>query len=344
MYGRKLKMGISHLIKILLFQSGFFAVLRRLKPNPRLTILRYHAVVDPQENYYASPSICISRRDFERHVRYFTRRYHVISLDEAIEALQNHTPLPRNAVVFTFDDGYADNYFACEVLKKYQATGTFYLTAACVDRQEPFWLFEVTYLPLASQKKKLEIRVNGETQTFALTNTRQRWQVVRSLVRLIKSHDRDVREQVRKQVRQQLSTADYCQRAEKVMLTWHQVEEMLQAGMTIGAHTLTHLNLPNAHPDDARKEIRECKILLEQKLQTPIRHFSYPNSGPYKYYTREVRDMVEQSGYVSSVTSFAGFADHASDLFTLHRVRTVPSLAETVAEIELSKFRGRTES
>ncbi len=336
---RSFKMRLSHAIKVLFLYCGVFAIIRRLLPNPRVAILRYHAVVDPNQSDYASPLICISPRDFERHVRYFARHYRVLSLDRVINAFQNGRPLPRNSVVFTFDDGYADNLPAARILKKYHATGTFYLTAACIDRQEPFWLFEVTYLPLKTQKSVLEIDLGGQTERLPLENHRQRWQAVRQLVRFIKSHDRATREAIRKQVREQLAGADYQQRAETVMLNWNQVREMLEMGMTIGAHTLTHLNLPNADPEDARREIRDSKTLLEDRLGIPVRHFSYPNSGPYKYYTEAVRQMVEESGYDSAVTSYAGFASAKDDRFKLHRVRTVPSLAETVAEIEWSKLK-----
>ena len=334
---RSVKMRLTRGIKALLLHAGFFGLLRRLRPNRRVAILRYHAVVEAPGNYYASPSICISKNDFERHVRYFAKKYRVLSLDEVITALHQKQPLPANAVVFTFDDGYADNYTAAKILKKYGATGTFYLTAACIDRQEPFWLFEVTYLVRFSPRQKLTLQLNGDKQEFTLGDRQQRWQVVRQLVRLIKSNNRTVRENIRSQLRIQLADSAYARKTDEVMLTWEQVREMLQDGMVIGAHTLTHLNLPNADPEDARQEIAGCKILLEEKLSTPIRHFSYPNSGPYKYYTKAVRDMVQESGYDSSVTSYAGFADTSSDLFTLHRVRTVPSLAETVAEIELGK-------
>jgi peptidoglycan/xylan/chitin deacetylase (PgdA/CDA1 family) len=108
--------------------------------------------------------------------------------------------------------------------------------------------------------------------------------------------------------------------------------------MIIGGHTMTHLNLPNADPDEARDEIISCRAALEKKLEIPIRHFSVPNSGPYPYYNADVKQMVAASGYVSAVTSAHGFVDTASELLELRRIRTVPELYETIATIELAKF------
>src|SRR5574342_541272 len=119
-----MKKPLSRFLKVALFALGFFHLLRILFPNRKVAILRYHAVVDPHDNYYANPNICLAVRDFERHVRYFARRYRVISLDEVVDAIRSGKALPHNAVVFTFDDGYADNFLAAEILKRYGASGT----------------------------------------------------------------------------------------------------------------------------------------------------------------------------------------------------------------------------
>ncbi|HHL71939.1 MAG TPA: hypothetical protein ENJ29_05445 [Bacteroidetes bacterium] len=335
---RFIKMRMTWMIKVIFFYTGVFALIRKFRPNRKLAILRYHAVVDGRDNYYASPSISISRRQFERHVRYFAKNYTIISLDEAVKKLRAKKPLPANAVVFTFDDGYADNFYAHEILKKYGGTGTFYLTAECIDRKEPFWLSEVIYLFLHGRRNEASIHLDDEVYEYKLDNKLKKWRAIQAVVALIKSNNRDVRERIRKQLRDQLEPADFERKLDAVMLTWDQVRTMHEAGMTMAAHTLTHLNLPNAEPEDALHEISGCKKLLEEKLQAPVLHFSYPNSGPYKYYTEEIRDMVEKSGYLSSTTSYAGFADENSDFFAIRRVRTVSSLVETVAGLELSKL------
>lgn len=334
-----MKMFLSRLLKAAFFYLGIFHLIRMLFPNRRVAILRYHAVVDPQRNDYASPLICVSPQDFERHVSYFARRYRILSLDEVIDAIRAGRPLPRNAVVFTFDDGYADNLLAAEILQRHSASGTFYLTVNCIDRLEPFWLFEANYLLLNGRQTQLRLQLNGERLELSLADASQRHAAIRAVVKIIKSNNRQVRETVREQMRQQLADENYRQAADRVMLTWEEVRQMLSNGMIIGGHTMTHLNLPNADPPDARHEIAASRVALEEKLGLPIRHFSVPNSGPYPYYNDQVKQMVLESGYVSAVTSAHGFVDAKSDLFELRRIRTVPELYETVATIELGKFR-----
>jgi len=333
-----MKKNINRLIKEALFYLGIFHLIRILFPNRKTAILRYHAVVDPSDNYYASPSICISPKDFERHVRYFARRYRILSLDEVVDAIRAGKQLPRNAVVFTFDDGYADNFFAAEILRRYNASGTFYLTVSCIDRAEPFWLFEANYLILKTKQPCLRLHVGNREIKLSLADAAKKNAAIREVVKIIKSNNRAVRETVRAQMCQQLADENYREATGRVMLTWGQVRQMLQNGMIIGGHTMTHLNLPNADPPDAREEISCCRKALEKRLGISIRHFSVPNSGPYPYYNDTIKQMVKDSGYVSTVTSAHGFAGPESDLLQLRRIRTVPALYETIATIELSKF------
>ncbi|MGH7596312.1 MAG: polysaccharide deacetylase family protein [bacterium] len=335
-----MKNHLSRFLKAALFYLGFFHLLRVLFPNRKVAILRYHAVVDPPDNFYANPNICLSVRDFERHVRYFAKRYRVISLDEAIETIRRGKTLPRNAVVFTFDDGYADNFRAADILKRYNASGTFYLTVSCIDRAEPFWLFEANYLVLKTSQPRLRLQLGDKAIELSLSDSGQKNAAIREVIKIIKSNNRAVRESVREQLRQQLANGEYHAAADGVMLTWEQVQQMLHKGMIVGGHTMTHLNLPNADPPDAREEIARCREALEKRLGIPIRHFSVPNSGPYPYYNDQIKRMVAESGYFSAVTSAHGFAGPDSDLLKLHRIRTVPELYETVATIELQKFTG----
>jgi peptidoglycan/xylan/chitin deacetylase (PgdA/CDA1 family) len=333
-----LKVKIASFLKKLLYHCGFFHLLRALFPNRKVAILRYHAVVDPGENFYTTPSISLSVRAFEQQVRYFAKRYRILSLDEVIDALRTRKPLPPNAVVFTFDDGYADNFLAAQILKKYGGSGTFYLTANCVDRKEPLWLAELHCLIRSARVPKLSLQYNGARTELSLADEAGRQEAAREVTRIIKSNNRAVRELVRRQLREQLADAESVKALDRIMLRWDQVERMQREGMVIGGHTLSHLNLPNAEPEDAFHEIRGCREVLEKKLKKPIRHFSVPNSGPYAYYNEAVKQMVGKSGFVSSVVSAHGFVDHDSDLLELHRIRTVPELYEVIATIELGKF------
>ena len=57
-----------------------------------------------------------------------SHNYNVIALAELIEAKLKKEELPRNTVVVTFDDGYADNFYdAYPVLKEHNLPATIFV-------------------------------------------------------------------------------------------------------------------------------------------------------------------------------------------------------------------------
>lgn len=324
----------SKAVKRLFLKSGVYEFLRRLMPNPAVAILRYHAVVNQENNFYTSPSIALPPQAFENHVKYFTTKYKILSLDQVVDHLRHDKSFPTNSVVFTFDDGYSDNFVAAQTLHKYKANATFYITIDPIDRKSRFWLAELICLILKTRNNELRISYNGQRHNFLLDGPPSRWMAIRELIKTIKSNNQTTREQIRSQFQQQLGEAKLLQMVDNVMLNWDQVTQMSKMGMTIGSHTLTHLNLPNADPSDAKAEIEQSKEILEEKLQIRRIHFSYPNSGPYKYFDERIKSYVSGAGFESSTTSMQGFVNGESDLFALQRIRTVPDLSEVIHQIE----------
>jgi len=334
------KQALSLLLKKVFFKLGVYGFFRSLFPNRKISILRYHAVVPNKDNYYTSHAIALSPEEFERHVRYFAGKYTVLSLDEIIDLFKEKKPIPKNSVAFTFDDGYLDNLLAAKILNKYGAHGTFFIVTEAIGRESLLWLSEVTYMLLKTPNTSFSINAAESNETLPLGNTVERWKAIRHLVKLIKSNNRAVRKEVRKQLLEQVGTPELLQDVKDLMLTWDQVKEMVDLGMIIGSHTLSHLNLPNAEADDAVKEITQAKKVIEDRLGTQARHFSYPNSGPYAYFDERIRKYVVEAGYDSSCTSNNGFVDADSDAFALERVRTVPDLEEVVHDMEWSRVLG----
>jgi peptidoglycan/xylan/chitin deacetylase (PgdA/CDA1 family) len=322
-------------IKNILFKSGLYPHSNYFSKGKYIGILRYHSILNSEHNDYVSPNIALPVDVFERQIQYFSKKYNVISMDEVADCLRNHRPFPKRAVAITFDDGYRDNFAAYRILRKYGISGTFYVVAGCVGQGEPLWLFEIIYLIRITLKKKFDLDVFGQTMALSIASNAEKGIAIRKVTEIIKSNNRLVREDVRRQLRSQLSdVTDLDERAFQIMLTWEQLREMSDNNMIIGGHTMTHLNLPNADTDDARREINDCKHLLEEKLQKPVLHFSYPNGGNYAYYNQTILTMVKEAGYFTSTTSNNGLADLNANEFELNRIRVTPNLPEIYYQME----------
>lgn len=299
-----------------------------------VAILRYHAIVEEKNNFYADPSICLSPHLFEDQVKYITKAYNIISLDKVAECLIKKKPFPKKAVVLTFDDGYKDNFIAYKIMKKYGAFGTFYVAAGCIGNNEPLWLFEVIYLIGKTARKQVVIEFSNIKLDFPLHTEEDRRYAVNKITEKIKSNNLQTREDIRSQLHTQLNDVpDLHEKSKQVMLTWKQVQEMVDNGMDIGGHTMTHLNLPNASSDNAFREITDCKKLIEEKTGHEVHHFSYPNGGNYDYYNNTIIDFVKDAGFLTSTTSHNGLANSKSNRFELQRIRITSNISEIVYQI-----------
>ena len=60
------------------------------------------------------------------------------------------------------------------------------------------------------------------------------------------------------------------------MLTWEQVAALAQAGLEIGAHTVTHRDLQRLTAAEVEGEISAARDDIAKRLGTPVESFAYP--------------------------------------------------------------------
>ena len=94
------------------------------------------------------------------------------------------------------------------------------------------------------------------------------------------------------------------------------IAELLQEGLvSFGSHGVGHKRLGEIPLEDAKYEIEASKAALEEMFGVEFRHFCYP----YGSYSRAVRGLVEDAGYVSAVSCARGTTYPGADPFQLPR-------------------------
>lgn len=332
---------VTFTLKWLWFRLGLFRLIRWWWPRRELVVLRYHAVCEPGCTY-ASHGISVTPKGFERQVRYLAKHYVVMPLEEAVACLRSGKPLPRNAVAITFDDGYHDNYTAFEILRAHGACATFFLTSNCIDDREVFWVSEVRHLILRTVQPVLKLGVEETSeQTWTLQTVEEREVAVSEVTRLIKSCTLAGREGILQALRTALADVDKPFDGSQLMLRSAQVRDMLDGGMSMGGHTLTHANLPSAGLTDARHELLQCRLDLQQRFGIGAMAMAYPNGGANAYVTDEIQRLARETGYDSAWTSSSGFVDETTDLFRGPRIGVSESLVQLIYELEGDRLRTR---
>ena len=104
-----------------------------------------------------------------------------------------------------------------------------------------------------------------------------------------------------------------------LMMRSDQVRALHQAGMLIGAHTVSHPILAVMDPEAARREIDTSRQQLEALLAAPVKHFAYPNGVPGRDFTGDTAAMVRGLGFDSAVTTGWGAARSGADCHQLPR-------------------------
>ncbi|MDD2790212.1 MAG: poly-beta-1,6-N-acetyl-D-glucosamine N-deacetylase PgaB [Sulfurimonas sp.] len=84
------------------------------------TILSYHEIAEKGETL--DSTYTVTPQKFEKQINWFIESgYHFISVDDIVAYRKNAKPLPQNAVLLTFDDGYQSVYAnAYPLIKKYK--------------------------------------------------------------------------------------------------------------------------------------------------------------------------------------------------------------------------------
>jgi peptidoglycan/xylan/chitin deacetylase (PgdA/CDA1 family) len=92
---------------------------------------------------------------------------------------------------------------------------------------------------------------------------------------------------------------------------------MMPSGAVIyGAHTRTHVTLPQAAPERLNDEVAGSRVDLERGLETSIDTFSYP------YGEHDARSVaaVEHTRFAGACTVRPGLNSAATSCFKLHRI------------------------
>lgn len=112
-------------------------------------------------------------------------------------------------------------------------------------------------------------------------------------------------------------------------LTWDQLREMRDAGMSLVSHSVTHPDLGGTTDEATAAEIRDSKERLEEELGVPVQTFIYPYGEPFAYGTEAAQQRavlaLAASGYAIAITNplpgeWPDIEQDASHPFELSRI------------------------
>lgn len=119
----------NSLFALELAQDDSKPMLKTANHDSGFVILMYHHVSDETPR-----STSVTPAELEQHLAYLSEFHTVVSLQSALNAIENKTTLPEKAVVITFDDGYRnilENAHA--LIRKYGFEYTIFINPSQID-------------------------------------------------------------------------------------------------------------------------------------------------------------------------------------------------------------------
>lgn len=306
----------------------------RRHPSDSFLILIYHRVAEPRPFTLEA----VAPQAFQRQMRYLARHFQILPLADIVERVRTGAPIPPRSLAITFDDGYEDNYtHAFPVLRALGLPATIFLTTGWIDTDEIPWFDRV--LHAFGRSTAESIALPGETGRVPLGEGASRQALaIRALYALMRIPDTE-RRTAQESLIAELVPGD--KGPIKAMLQWTQIREMASAGMTFGAHTVTHPILSRLSEGEARRELSDSKRRIEEETQSPVSLLAYP-VGRAMDYSPEVLRITQELGFTAAVTTTSGVNVRGDDLFLLRRVKPlgadVPSFALGLAVRYLTEW------
>jgi peptidoglycan/xylan/chitin deacetylase (PgdA/CDA1 family) len=330
---------VKAVVKAILLQAlralGVFA-LGRLVTRQAVMIVGWHGVSLGNE-HLLFPSLFIRAEELERRLRFLTRHYTVIDLDEFTRQRAQGRFEPHQ-VVLTFDDGFHNfSAVAAPLLREAGVTATNYLVSQPLLDDRPNYRMLVrsiargaavvlggTALPrgrtLSSgdldKKARLEAAVLADFDTCPTDRVEQEWYVTQLAARL----GVDVGSQLDARLWHVMKRGD--------------VKALADEGFGMQLHTHRHLNVVD-HADRVADEVRECRSIVEGVTGKSATHFCYPAG----LWQRAAWTPLEEAGVVTATTTMLGPNFVSTPPLALRRVLNGEDRSQLEFEFEMSNIR-----
>jgi len=307
---------------------------RRIVGSPAGTlVLLYHRVATPAVDPWR---LSVSPAHFAEHMAVLKRQAKPLQLRALRTALRTGKT-PRDGVVVTFDDGYADNLLAARpILERNDVPATVFVTSGALGTPG-FWWDRLARVLLRPGKlpKRLSLPVPGRTLDVKLGRDAQwddaaaaahpGWQpwgdehptARHKAYRIFYDALFPLGPEERETALAALPRGpeSHAERA----LSIAELRTLAESDLVeIGCHTRTHPVLSRLTTEAQRDEIRLARRDLGAIIGSPLTSFAYP-FGRREDYDEGTVAMVREAGFSCACSNFAGSVAAGTDPFQLPR-------------------------
>ena len=304
----------------------------------RCTFVMYHYIRETEGTRY--PGIkAITPGEFRYQVDYFAERYEFVTVSDCVKAIYDGYKLPENAVHLTFDDGYTEHYKdVFPVLADRGIKASFFPSVKPVDRGElldtnriqfilasvdnVYILIDEIYRLLDEFRDEYKLESN-EYYFKKLSKEVKRFHTKEQVFikhLLQKELVPELRGLMLMRLFSKYVTSDEAAFASELYMNMHEIKELKNAGMYVGAHGYNHYHFTHLSNDEKLKEIALSIDFLKK-----IDSFTdgWVMCYPYGAYDDETLEILKARKCNLGLTINTGIANLTKEnAFTLERFDT----------------------
>src|SRR5256885_619601 len=247
------------------------SVQRRAVGGRRVLILSYHRVVGnfDLEATRSLPTLNIAQETFKKHLEPLAEDYEAVTLDRALEVLEGKARPARDVAVITFDDGYRDVYdHAFPVMREMRLPGIVYVPSAFTGTNRRI-AHDRLWSALSRMKDRrlgpVSVGAPGRFESMLIDAWEGAETPNKVLENLISNNPTPVLYDLAAALEDRLGLSEKEAPMGQLPMSWEMLRELQAHGIEIGAHTAEHTVLTNQPLDEARREIAQCKAVLEKE-------------------------------------------------------------------------------
>ncbi|MFK7910212.1 MAG: polysaccharide deacetylase family protein [Akkermansiaceae bacterium] len=290
-------------------------------------ILMYHGLSKDNHSGLENHSrLHLDIEGFRKSAAVFRKHYHVMSLQDLADCISAGEDIPQNALVLTFDDGYASNlHLGLPVLEEYKLHATVFVSTGFIEGEIFQWPDRIEYAIDKTAEKTLKLGFDGLPVELNLGSDSAKSRALIQLDEMLKRIPQEqhlgsishIEERAGASLLNEPNPAEIYR-----PLSWQQVRELNASDhASIGAHTHSHPILGRCTPEFARRDMERCMDLLNSKagIQNPT--FAYPN-GKIGDFNTSTEQLLLELGIKVAVTTEMEFNSSDTNIMRLGRMGT----------------------
>ena len=289
----------------------------------RLLVVMFHRVIDElnagsnQDPF--SLGMCVRKHLFAEQLQYIKSRFDVVPLADVLHSRHSGQSLPPATAAITFDDGYLDCLtIAAPILRELGLPATFFVPTGGLAEGNAFWWDRAIAAVSDTRLSSVDLSSLGLSSAVSLTPSTRRASMIRILDALWLQPPESLPGKLDSLIKQLTpeQTYELATEARAPRMNVEQVRELAAMGFTIGAHTVSHVDLRQLDAGAVQQELVVSRQALEAVLDQPITTFAYPSG----FHNEGLQRAVQAAGFYNAVSTDRGINGNDLNPYAVYRI------------------------